>query len=109
MIELVKPKIVFASSSTFFNVSKVTYKSIERVVVFDGGNTKIDKENIINYNTIVNDLRSTSDYASCFDCDSQNIDTNIALILFAPVTNERSVKGVQLSERNVMFALTQYR
>lgn len=78
----------------------------ERVVVF-GEHTKESNENglVVGYHSFV-----TADISAegSFRCEPQNMDENIALILYSSGTTGLP-KGVQLSQKNVMYTREQYK
>lgn len=88
---------------TIGNVTSANYKSFEKIIVFGDGKP-LDGPNVINYNEI-----DATD-GDVFGCgEPQTIDKNIALILCSPQTNDLPAKGIQLSQRNIMFAVAQFK
>lgn len=94
------------SSATEAIATKVANKCefFEKVIVFGSDEKRpFEKGFIFNYSKFTKNIASES-----FTCEPQNLDTNIALILYSSGTTGLP-KGVQLSQKNVMYTCAQYK
>lgn len=105
-VNLTKPKLVFASAETIENLVDVAkeFGRIEKVIVFD--ETTINNQLILSFTKFVKNPKVKTNVLS-FKCLPQNINENVAFILFSSGTTGLP-KGVELTQKNVLLANAQY-
>lgn len=105
--ELVKPKIVFVSTSTLATAAKVAKRCryIEKLVVFGGNKKTSDRKGCISYNSFVQSPKVITK-PNEFQCEPQSLD-EVCLILYSSGTTGLA-KGVQLTQKNIMFTIAQF-